>query len=139
MDGLLQERDIRNLNLNADLVVLSACDIGKGRLQGQEGMINLVRAFFYAGARTVVASLWEADDRSTMALMTGFYSHLIAGKDKADSLRLAKLDFLRQFGKNAPVFHWGGFLVFGEANSAIQLQDERGPEKEVEIPSPAVR
>jgi CHAT domain-containing protein len=133
MDGLLQERDIRYLKLNADLVVLSACDIGMGRLQGQEGMVNLVRAFFYAGARTVVASLWETGDITTKILMTGFYSHLVAGKDKAEALRLAKLDILKKFGSTAPVFHWAGFLAFGEGGSAVQLQDERGSQRTAQI------
>jgi CHAT domain-containing protein len=125
MDGLLQERDIRYLKLNADLVVLSACDIGAGRLQGQEGMVNLVRAFFYAGARTVVASLWETGDLATKALMTAFYEHLVAGKEKAEALRLAKLDVLKQFGRMAPVFHWAGFLSFGESSSAVHFSAGR--------------
>ena len=133
VDGLLQERDIRYLKLNADLVVLSACDIGMGRLQGQEGMVNLVRAFFYAGARTVVASLWETGDITTKALMTGFYSHLVAGKDKAEALRLAKLDILKTFGRTAPVFHWAGFLAFGEGTTAVQLQGERGSQRTAQI------
>jgi len=125
VDGLLQERDIRQLSLNSDLVVLSACDIGSGRLQGQEGMLNLVRSFFYAGARTVVASLWETDDLASKALMTGFYSHLVSGSDKAGALRQAKLDVLTRFGKNSPVFHWAGFLTFGEGRSTVQLVGER--------------
>ncbi len=120
-DGLLQERDIRYLNLNADLVVLSACDIGSGPLQGQEGMVNLVRAFFYAGARTVVASLWETGDLPTKALMTAFYGHLVSGKEKAEALRLAKLDVLKQFGRSAPVLYWAGFLSFGQSGSAVDF------------------
>jgi CHAT domain-containing protein len=127
-DGLLQERDIRYLKLNADLVVLSACDVGRGRLQGQEGMVNLVRAFFYAGARTVVASLWETGDLATKSLMTRVYSNLVSGKQKAEALRLAKLDLLKQFGSAAPVFHWAGFLVFGESNSAVRLQNDPAPQ-----------
>jgi CHAT domain-containing protein len=125
MDGLLQERDIRYLNLNADLVVLSACDTSAGRLQGQEGIANLVRAFFYAGVRTVVASLWEAGDIFTKALMTGFYSHLTSGENKAEALRSAKLDLLKQFGASAPVFQWAGFLTFGEGNSPVRLPAQR--------------
>jgi CHAT domain-containing protein len=125
VDGLLQERDIRYLKLNADLVVLSACDIGMGRLQGQEGMINLVRAFFYAGARTVVASLWETGDLATKALMTAFYEHLAAGREKPEALRLAKLHVLKQFGRTAPVLYWAGFLSFGENNSAVHFSAGR--------------
>ena len=61
-DGLLQAREIRNLRLNADLVTVSACDTGTGRLQGEEGIASLERAFFYAGARSVLASLWTTSD-----------------------------------------------------------------------------
>ena len=124
-DGLLQERDIHYLKLNAELVVLSACNIGTGRLQGQEGMVNLVRAFFYAGARTVVASLWETGDLAAKKLMKAFYEHLVAGREKPEALRLAKLDVLKQFGRTAPVFHWAGFLSFGEGNSAVHFSAGR--------------
>lgn len=125
-DGLLQERDIRYLKLNANLVVLSACDTSAGRLQGQEGIVNLVRTFFYAGARTVVASLWEAGDLSTKVLMKGFYSHLMNGEDKAEALRNAKLDLLKEFGTVTAPFEWAGFMVVGEGNSAVRLPAERG-------------
>ena len=64
-DGLWQAREIRQSRLNADVVVLSACETGVGRLEGQEGIMNLARAFLAAGAKSVVASLWEVDDRST--------------------------------------------------------------------------
>jgi hypothetical protein len=119
--GLLQERDIRHLNLNAGLVVLSACDTSAGRLQGQEGMVNLVRAFFYAGARTVVASLWEAGDTATSVLMKHFYSHLMDGEDKAESLRHAKLDLLRKYGEESVPFDWTGFVTVGEGNLPLFL------------------
>ncbi|MEW5976041.1 MAG: CHAT domain-containing protein [Acidobacteriota bacterium] len=121
LDGLLQERDIRYLDLGADLVVLSACDTSVGRLQGQEGMISLVRAFFYAGARTVVASLWEASDAATKELMSNFYRHLMAGQEKAVALRKAKLDLMQKFGSDAPVFHWAGAVAYGEGNSPVRL------------------
>jgi CHAT domain-containing protein len=72
-DILLQDREIRDLRLSADLVTLSACDTGIGRLQGQEGISSMVGSFLLAGARSVVASLWQVDDRSTSALMKRFY------------------------------------------------------------------
>ena len=73
----------------------------------------------------MVASLWETGDLATKALMTAFYSHLAAGKEKAAALRLAKLDVLKQFGRTAPVFHWAGFLSFGESNSAVHFSAGR--------------
>jgi len=66
-DGLLQVREIRDLELRADLVTLSACDTGNGKLLGQEGIASLERAFLLAGAKAVIASLWTADDTSKFA------------------------------------------------------------------------
>src|SRR6266699_1227687 len=74
-DGLLQAREIAELDLAAELVTQSACDTGAGRLVGQEGIVNLVRSFLYAGARSVVASIWAADDAFTTSLMKRFYAN----------------------------------------------------------------
>src|SRR5262249_11375659 len=79
-DGLLQAREIRDLHLRADLVTLSACDTAAGRLQGEEGIASLERAFLYAGARAVLASLWTVADVYTTTLMTQFYRNLAAGQ-----------------------------------------------------------
>ena len=89
-DGLLQAREIRNLHLNADLVTLSACDTGTGRLQGEEGIASLERAFFYAGARSVLASLWTSSDVYTTTLMRHFYHHLAEGQDEGRALQQGK-------------------------------------------------
>jgi len=121
-DGLLQAREISRLNLNAELVVLSACDTGEGRSEGQEGVANLVRAFMIAGARSVVASQWAADDTSTLALMTGFYRNLAAGYDRAAALHRAKQDLLARFGANAVPYYWAGFVLVGESATPISLQ-----------------
>ena len=75
-DGLLQVREIRDLNLAADLVTLSACDTGVGALEGEEGIANLVRAFLFAGAKSVVASLWAASGVYTRNLMQHFYQYI---------------------------------------------------------------
>ena len=118
-DGLLQVREIRDLPLRAVLVVLSACDTGSGRLLGQEGMASLERAFLLAGARSVIASLWTADDTYTTALMTRLYQHLVDGFDKAVALRQAKLDLLAQFGEEAIPVYWAGFKLIGEGSAAV--------------------
>ena len=78
-DGLLQVREIRDLNLAADLVTLSACDTGVGALQGEEGIANLIRAFLLEAAKSAVASLWNASDIYTTTLMEHFYRHLSEG------------------------------------------------------------
>jgi len=118
-DGLLQVREIRDLPLNADLVILSACDTGNGRLLGQEGIASLERAFLLAGARAVIASVWTASDWYTMALMTRVYQHLVAGYDKSAALRQAKLDLLHQFSGQAPPAYWAGFKLVGDGPTAI--------------------
>jgi CHAT domain-containing protein/tetratricopeptide (TPR) repeat protein len=78
-DGLLQAREVLSLPLNAQLVTLSACDAGSGRMEGLAGMNSLVQAFLMAGARTVVASSWAAEDNATAELMRSFYLHLKNG------------------------------------------------------------
>ncbi len=120
-DGLLQGREIADLRLNADLVTLSACDLATGKLQGEAGINNLEEAFFIAGARAVVASLWSADDTLTRELMAGFYHHLVEGKDKTSALREAKLGLLHKYGKDTAPFYWAGFVLAGEGASPIAL------------------
>ena len=118
-DGLLQVREIRDLPLRADLVVLSACETGSGKLLGAEGIASLERAFLLAGAKSVIASLWTADDIFTIALMKRFYQHLAAGSDKGSALRQAKLDLLQQFGDQALPVYWAGFTLVGESSISI--------------------
>ena len=113
-DGLLQVREIRDLPLRADLVVLSACETGSGKLLGEEGIASLERAFLLAGAKAVVASLWTADDTFTVVLMKRFYEHLAAGSDKGSALRQAKLDLIEQFGHQAIPVYWAGFTLVGD-------------------------
>jgi CHAT domain-containing protein len=118
-DGLLQAREITTLSLNADLVTLSACDTGTGRLEGEEGVNSLERAFLVAGAKTVVATLWSADDIFAPALIKAFYQHIANHEDKGAALRNAKLDMIRQFGPHAPPFYWAGFTMNGDSTSTI--------------------
>jgi CHAT domain-containing protein len=120
-DGLWQAREIRRTRLNADVIVLSACETGVGRLQGQEGVMNLARAFFTAGAKSVVASLWSVEDRSTATLMDSFYQHLASGAAVSDALRQAQLDFIRDFGEKAQPYLWAGFQVIGDGTRTINV------------------
>jgi CHAT domain-containing protein len=118
-DGLLQVREIRGLSLRSELVVLSACDTGSGRLLGQEGIASLERAFLLAGAKSVIASLWPADDTFTIALMKRMYLHLAEGVDKGSALRQAKLDVLKEFGDQALPVYWAGFTLVGDGSTPI--------------------
>jgi CHAT domain-containing protein len=121
-DGLLQVHEIIRLRFNADLVTLSACNTGVGKLQGEEGVTNLVEAFLVSGAKAVVASLWSADDTYTLALMERFYTHIAEGQDKAGALRHAKLDLLTKYGRQISPYYWGAFVLVGDGGSPIPLR-----------------
>jgi len=124
-DGLWQAREIRQTRLNADLVVLSACETGTGRLAGEEGIMNLARAFLAAGAKSVVASLWAVEDRATATLMEYFYDHFAAGVQVREALRQAQLDFIRDFGEKAQPYYWAGFEVIGDGTRRINFKTNK--------------
>jgi CHAT domain-containing protein len=126
-DGLLQAREIRTLPIRSGLVVLSACDTGIGTLEGQEGIANLVRAFLFAGAKSVVASLWGAGDVYSTHLMTRFFTHLAEGEDKCVALQRAKLDSLREFGPAVPPLYWAGFVIVGDASDPVVIATNARP------------
>jgi len=121
-DGLLQVREIIRLRLNAELTTLSACDSGVGKLQGQEGISNLVEAFLVAGSKSVVASLWSADDTFASALMEQFYRRLAQGEDTSSALRNAKLDLLTKYGDQVSPFYWAAFIAVGETSTPIGIK-----------------
>jgi len=123
-DGLLQVREIIRLRFNADLVTLSACNTGVGKLEGEEGVTNLVEAFLVSGARSVVASLWSADDTYTGTLMERFYTHIAQGQEKAEALRQAKLDVLAKYGKQVSPYYWGAFVLVGDGGTRIELRGQ---------------
>jgi CHAT domain-containing protein len=110
-DGFLRLDEVTRLQLNADLVVLSACETGKGRLYAGEGVTGLARAFLYAGSRGVVASLWSVDDRETATFMAQLYGGLKDGQAAADALRAAKLAMIRA---HKPPVYWAPFILIGE-------------------------
>jgi CHAT domain-containing protein len=125
-DGLLQVREIRELRLNADLVTLSACDTGRGEINGEDGIANLVRAFLLAGSKTVLASLWNASDDYTPALMKRFYEHVGAGEDEGTALQQAKMDVIKEFGDSALPVYWAGFTITGDAAGPLSALSRRG-------------
>jgi len=114
----LYVNELYNLELNADLVVLSACETGLGELKRGEGVISLARGFTYAGAKSTLTSLWSVNDAQTTKLMESFYTNLKEGMPKDKALRQAKLDYLSNENLNAPYF-WAGFIPAGDM-SAIQ-------------------
>lgn len=119
-DGLLQVREIMGLSLNADLVTLSACDTNVGTDQREAGVVNLEQAFLIAGARAVVASLWNVEDNSTTVLMKAFYTHLAEHEDKALALAHAKRDVLARYGDASP-YYWAPFVMVGEGSQPVSF------------------
>jgi tetratricopeptide (TPR) repeat protein len=113
-DGFLTASEIFNMDLNADIVGLSACKTGLGVQSAGEGVVGLSRAFMYAGTDTVLVSLWSVADESTYKLMVKFFDGLRSGKDKMTALKEAK-DHLRKNGYDNP-FYWAPFILMGEAN-----------------------
>ncbi|MFM7086374.1 MAG: CHAT domain-containing protein [Cyanobium sp.] len=112
--GNLGLPDIYNLQLAADLVVLSACQSGLGALVRGEGLVGLTRGFLHAGSRRVLASLWNVDDSSTAVLMAAFYRALLEeGRTPAAALRQAQLSLLADPRWRAP-YHWAAFTLHGD-------------------------
>ncbi|MGH9163062.1 MAG: CHAT domain-containing protein [Vicinamibacteraceae bacterium] len=100
-DGLLQPREIGQLRVNAGVVVLSACDTAVGPTLGQEGVLNLARAFLIAGAKSVITTLWAVSDATSTAVMRRFYENIAAGMDVAEALARSKAAVLEQLGTDA--------------------------------------
>lgn len=116
-DTLLYAKDLYQFRLAAELVVLSACEAGSGKLLRGEGIIGLVRAFTYAGAKSMVASLWVANDQSTAKLMLAFYHGLQQGHPKDVALQKARTQLLDWEGAEAHPFFWAGFRVYGNVGA----------------------
>jgi len=107
--------ELYNLNLNAQLAVLAACESGHGKLEKSEGIYSLARAFRYAGCPAIVSSFWKADGDATTSLMHSFYTHLGQGDHKAEALQASKLDYL-ETASNSRIhpYYWGNFVVIGD-------------------------
>jgi CHAT domain-containing protein len=113
-DGFLRAHELYNLQLPAELVVLSACQTGLGKDVKGEGLVGLTRAFLSAGAARVVVSLWNVNDRATADLMTKFYRQMLKeGQRPAAALRAAQLELGQQKQWQAP-YYWAAFTLQGE-------------------------
>jgi CHAT domain-containing protein/Tfp pilus assembly protein PilF len=112
-DGILFSGEIYSLSLNADLVVLSACESGAGRLMKGEGIMGLSRGFISAGASNIIFSLWKTGDLNTSQLMTDLYKYMFQDNSYAHALRLAKLNFLNSEATSFPKF-WSSFELIGQ-------------------------
>ncbi|MCF8346318.1 MAG: CHAT domain-containing protein, partial [Bacteroidales bacterium] len=109
--------EIYNMKLNAEMVVLSSCSSGYGKMQKGEGMMSMARGFIYAGCPSIIMTLWQVSDQSSAQLMSHFYKHLKRGKNKKNALRKAKLDYISSSDnlKSNPYF-WSAFMMVGDNN-----------------------
>ena len=115
----LYARDLYSLSLNADMVVLSACETGIGRLRRGEGVVSMARAFAYAGARSIFTTLWQVSDSRTAGLLRLFYKNLARGMARDAALRQAKLDYLKNNrGEASHPFFWAGMIGIGDMGEA---------------------
>ncbi len=121
-DGTLDSAEVLTLKIHANIVVLSACETAVGRLEGQEGIATLSRAFLLAGARTVISTLWTIDDTFSRFLMAQFYAGIANGQTTSVALRNAKLELLRTFGPKAVPYRWAAYKLEGADNYAVPFE-----------------
>jgi CHAT domain-containing protein/Tfp pilus assembly protein PilF len=117
-DEILQMREIFNLELNSDLVTLSACQTGLGQFIKGEGIVGLSRAFFHAGASSAIISLWAVHDQATSQFMERYYLHLCSSKSIMDALQKTKIEMIESDVLSHP-YYWAGFVVTGHSDKII--------------------
>jgi CHAT domain-containing protein len=138
-NGLMSLQDIYNLDLSAQLTVLSACQTGLGQDVKGEGLVGLTHSFMSAGSKTVISSLWKVDDLATTTLMTYFYDGLLRqGMPTAAALRSAKLRMMQHKRWSAP-YYWAGFTLQGEyLNRVVVKKDASSKFKSLTFVAPAL-
>lgn len=120
-DGMLHTYELFNMNLNAELAVLSACNTGKGKVHRGEGIMSLARGFMYAGCPSIVVSLWAVNDESASEIMEHFYRHLSDGQTKDVALQKARQDYLSTAsGRAAHPYYWAAHVLIGDRDSFIE-------------------
>ncbi|MFZ1518377.1 MAG: CHAT domain-containing protein [Ignavibacteriaceae bacterium] len=119
-DGYLESGEILQLKLNSDLVVLSSCRSGLGVIDEAEGVIGMQKSFFEAGAKSVVVSLWDVNDKYTSLFMQSFYKYISEGFDKSEALRKAKIFFRKNYSANP--YYWSAFILSGDVSKIQDLK-----------------
>jgi CHAT domain-containing protein/Flp pilus assembly protein TadD len=119
-DGYLERGEILQLKLNSDLVVLSSCRSGLGEIDESEGVIGMQKSFFEAGAKSVVVSLWDVNDKYTSLFMQSFYKYLHEGFDKSEALRKAKIFFRKNYSANP--YYWSAFVLSGDISKIQNIK-----------------
>lgn len=111
-DGYLEAGEIAELNLDTDLIVLSSCRSGLGYIDDAEGIVGMQKAFFEAGAKSIIVSLWDVNDKYTSLFMKSFYEYLSNGYTKSEALRKAKIYFKNNYSSNP--YYWSAFILAGD-------------------------
>ena len=114
-DGYLETGEVAGLKLNSDMVVLSSCKSGLGEKNNAEGILGMQKAFFDAGASSILLSLWDVSDKQTSLFMKFFYEFLSENIDKSEALRKAKVKFITEVDPNP--YYWAAFTLAGNSNS----------------------
>lgn len=118
--------DLFSLRLRSDLVVLSACETGLGKLYKGEGVASLARGFTYAGAASILNTLWSVSDEGSKILMERFYFHLNQAHSRVEALRLAKLDLIKTRPEYSQPFYWAGYILVGDERKVELPRRENG-------------
>ncbi len=114
-DGMLNASELINMELHAEMAVLSACNTGSGKMQKGEGIMSLSRDFFYAGVPGIIMTAWAVEDRAGIKLMDYFYKYISQGKARNEALRLAKIDYLDNCDKlTSHPHYWAAYMNVGD-------------------------
>lgn len=114
-DGMLNASELINMDLHADIAVLSSCNTGSGKMQKGEGILSLSRDFFYAGIPGIIMTAWAVEDRSGIKLMEYFYKNIAEGKPRHEALRQAKIEYLDNCDKlTAHPHYWAAYMNVGD-------------------------
>jgi len=114
-DGMLNASELINMELHADMAVLSACNTGSGKMRKGEGIMSLSRDFFYAGVPGIIMTAWAVEDRSGVKLMENFYKYIAQGKPRHEALRMAKIEYLENCDKlTAHPHYWASYMNVGD-------------------------
>ncbi|HEX2934087.1 MAG TPA: CHAT domain-containing tetratricopeptide repeat protein [Bacteroidales bacterium] len=117
-DNLLYSYETYNMELNIDLLVLSACKTGTGKLQKGEGMLSLTRGFIFAGVKSIITSLWTVNDKSGASFFSSFYKNLASQQSKSVALQKASMDYIQSADNiGAHPYYWAGFILIGNDES----------------------
>ncbi|WP_198672978.1 CHAT domain-containing protein [Algoriphagus litoralis] len=114
-DGILHAYEIYGMDIQAELAILSACNTGTGVYSGGEGVISLAHSFLFAGATSVVMSMWSIDEKTNAQILSAFFEKLKDGKSKSQALREAKLEFINEVPEElANPYYWAGLGLIGD-------------------------